>query len=96
MCRWQRLEQKSDNPLLNETFIYARNLSQFYGLLDSDETIEMHYKNEVIKNQQCVKDTRSSIKQQLQKKFSQDWLKVQNVINSRQKYTNKEIKKIIA
>ena len=93
MCRWQRLEQKSDNPLLNETFIYARNLSQFYGLLDSDETIEMHYKNEVIKNQQCVKDTRSSIKQQLQKKFSQDWLKVQNVINSRQKYTNKEIKK---
>ena len=55
----------------------------------------MHCKNEVIKNQQCVKNTRSCIKQQLQKKFSQDWLKAQNGIsdNSRQKYTNKEIKK---
>ena len=55
----------------------------------------MHCKNEVIKNQQCVKNTRSSIKQQLQKKFSHDWLKAQNDIsdNSRQKYTNKEIKK---
>ena len=49
----------------------------------------------VIKKQQCVKDTRSSIKQQLQKKFSQDWFKAQNDISdsSRQKYTNKEIKK---
>ena len=55
----------------------------------------MHYKIEVIKNRQCVKNTRSSIKQQLQKKFSQDWLKAQNDISdsSRQKYTNKEIKK---
>ena len=55
----------------------------------------MHYKNEVIKNQQCVKNTRSSIKQQLQKNFSQDWLKAQNDIwdSSRQKYTNKKIKK---
>ena len=55
----------------------------------------MHCKNEVIKNQQCVKNTRSWIKQQLQKKFSQDWLKAQNDIsdNSRQKYTNKKIKK---
>ena len=56
----------------------------------------MHCKNEVRKNQQCVKtvkDTRSSIKQQLQKKFSQDWLKAQNDISERQKYTNKEIKK---
>ena len=55
----------------------------------------MHYKNEVIKNQQCVKNTRSSIKQQLQKNFSQDWLKAQNDIwdSSRQKYANKEIKK---
>ena len=47
----------------------------------------MHYKNEVIKNQQCIKSTRSSIKQQLQKKFSQDWFKAQNDISdsSRQK-----------
>ena len=95
LCYWQKLEQKSDNPLLNEAFIYARNHSQFYDLLNSDETIQVHYKNEVIKNQQCVKSTRSSIKQQLQKKFSQDWFKAQNDISdsSRQKYTNKEIKK---
>ena len=55
----------------------------------------MHYKNEVIKSEQCVKNTCSSIKQQLQKKFSQDWFKAQNDIldSSRQKYTNKEIKK---
>ena len=92
LCYWQRLEQKSDNPLLHEAFIYARNHSQ---LLNSDETIQMHYKNEVIKKQQCVKNTRSSIKQLLQKKFSQDWFKAQNDISdsSRQKYTNKEIKK---
>ena len=47
----------------------------------------------MIKNQQCVKNTRSSIKQQLQKKFSQDWFEAQNDISdsSRQKYTNKEI-----
>ena len=57
----------------------------------------MHYKNEVTKKQQCVKNTRSSIKQQLQKKFSQDWFKAQNDISdsSRQKYTNKEVKKKI-
>ena len=85
----------SDNPLLHEAFIYARNHSQFYDLLNSDETIQMYFKNEVIKNQQCVKNTRSSIKQQLQKKFSQDWFKAQNDISdsSRQKYTNKEINK---
>ena len=55
----------------------------------------MHYKSEVIKNQQQVKNNRSSIKQQLQENFSQDWLKAQNDIwdSSRQKYTNKEIKK---
>ena len=70
LCYWQRLEQKSDNSLSNEAFIYARNHSHFYDLLNSDEIIQMHYKNEVIKNQQCVKNTRSSIKQQLQKKIS--------------------------
>ena len=42
LCYWQRLEQKSDNPLLNEAFIYARNHSQFYGLLNSDETIQIY------------------------------------------------------
>ena len=55
----------------------------------------MYFKNEVIKNQQCVKNTRSSIKQQLQKKFPQDWFKAQKDISdsSRQNYTNKEIKR---
>ena len=58
----------------------------------------MHCKNEVIKNQQCVKNTRSSIKQQLQKKFSHDWLKAQNDIsdNSRQNIQTRKLKKIIA
>ena len=44
LCYWQRLEHKSDKPLLNEAFIYARNHSPFYDLLNSDETIQMHYK----------------------------------------------------
>ena len=55
----------------------------------------MHYKNEVIINQQCVKNTRSSIKQQLQKKIFSRLVKSskRHSDNSRQKYTNKEIKK---
>ena len=58
----------------------------------------MHCKNEVIKNQQCVKNTRSNTKQQLQKKFSHDWLKAQNDIsdNSRQNIQTRKLKKIIA
>ena len=58
----------------------------------------MHYKNEVIKKQQCVKNTRSSIKQLLQKKFSQDWFKAQNDISdsSRKKIQTRKLKKIIA
>ena len=42
-----------------------------------------------------IKNTCFSIKQQLQKTFSQDWLKAQNDIsdNSRQEDTKKEIKK---
>ena len=59
----------------------------------------MHCKNEVIKNQQCIKNTRSGIKQQLQKKFSQDWFKAQNDISdsSKQKYIQtRKLKKIIA
>ena len=98
LCYWQRLEQKSDNPLLNEAFIYARNHSQFYDLLNSDETIQIHYKNEVIKNQQCVKDTRSSIKQQLQKKLSQDCFKLETTfrIALDKNIQTRKLKKIIA
>ena len=58
----------------------------------------MHYKNEVIKNKQCIKNTRSSIEQQLQKKFSQDWFKAQNTFRialDKHKQTRK-LKKIIA
>ena len=69
------------------TFIYTRNHSQFYDLLKSDETIQMHYKNEVIKNKQCIKNTRSSIEQQLQKKFSQHWFKAQNNISDSSRQT---------
>ena len=69
------------------TFIYTRNHSQFYDLLKSDETIQMHYKNEVIKNKQCIKNPHSSIEQQLQKKFSQDWFKAQNNISDSSRQT---------
>ena len=54
LCYWQRLEQKSDNPLLNQIssyLLYARNYRQFDGSLNSDETFTtlVHYKNEAIK-----------------------------------------------
>ena len=47
----------------------------------------MHYKNEVIKNKQCIKNPHSSIEQQLQKKFSQDWFKAQNNISDSSRQT---------
>ena len=55
----------------------------------------MHYKNEAIKTSNGLRNTRFSIKQHLQKKFSQDWLEAQNDISdsSRQEDTKKEIKK---
>ena len=58
----------------------------------------MYFKNEVIKNQQCVKNTRSSIKQQLQKKFSQDWFKAQTKfqIALDKNIQTRKLKKIIA
>ena len=57
----------------------------------------MHCENEVIKNQQCVENTRSSIKQQLQKKFSQDWLKAQTTfrITLDKNIQTRKLKKII-
>ena len=91
LCYWQRLEQKSDNPLLHEAFIYARNHSQFYDLLNSDETIQMHYKIEVIKNQQCVK-------QQLQKNFLKIGLKLKTTfrLSLDKNIQTRKLKKIIA
>ena len=46
-----KIRTKIGQPLLTEAFI--RKQSQFFTLLNSDETIKMPYKNEVI-NQQCV------------------------------------------
>ena len=91
LCYWQRLEQKSDNALLNEAFFYARNHSQFYDLLNSDETIQMHYKIEVIKNQQCVK-------QQLQKNFLKIGLKLKTTfrLSLDKNIQTRKLKKIIA
>ena len=91
LCYWQRLEQKSDNPLLHEAFIYARNHSQFYDLLNSDETIQMHYKIEVIKSQQCVK-------QQLQKNFLKIGLKLKTTfrLSLDKNIQTRKLKKIIA
>ena len=51
-------------------------MSTITSLLNSDGTIQMYYKIQVIKNQQCVKNTRSSIKQQLQKNFLKIGLKL--------------------
>ena len=98
LCYWQRLEQKSDNPLLNEIssyLLYARNHRQFYGSLNSDETFTtlVHYKNEAIKISSVLRTLVSALNNR--RKLSQDWLKAQNDIsdNSRQKDTKKEIKK---
>ena len=72
-------------------FFYARNHSQFYDLLNSDETIQMHYKIEVIKNQQCVK-------QQLQKNFLKIGLKLKTTfrLSLDKNIQTRKLKKIIA
>ena len=59
----------------------------------------MHYKNEVIKKQQCIKNTRSSIKQQLQKKnFLKIGLKLKTTfrIALDKNIQTRKLKKIIA
>ena len=73
-------------------------MSLLNDLLNSDETIQMHYKNEVIKNQQCIKNTRSSIKQQLQKNFLKIGLKLKTTfrIALDKNIQTRKLKKIIA
>ena len=58
----------------------------------------MHYKNKVIKNQQSINNTRSSIKKQLQQKFSQNWFKSQKDLShsSTKNIQTRKLKKIIA
>ena len=36
---WQRLQYKTNNPLLNEAFLYAKSHSRFFYILNSDEVI---------------------------------------------------------
>lgn len=63
-----KIRTKVGKPSLNEAFIYTRNQSQFFALLNLIVTKQYKY-YEVI-NQQRVKITCCSIKQQLQKKES--------------------------
>ena len=58
----------------------------------------MYYKIQVIKNQQCVKNTRSSIKQQLQKHFLKIGLKLKTTfrLSLHKNIQTRKLKKIIA
>ena len=87
-----KIRTKIRQPSLTWSF-YLRKKSQSVIKQRRNNTNALQKRGN--KKQQCVKNTRSSIKQLLQKKFSQDWFKAQNDISdsSRQKYTNKEIKK---
>ena len=90
---WQRLQYKTNNPLLNEAFLYAKSHSQFFDILNSDEVIRKHSTIDTV-NQQQIKNVRSSIKKQLRKTYVQNWLQIRSSTtdNSREKFTHKEIK----
>ena len=98
LCYWQKLEQKSDNPLLNEAFIYARNHSQFYDLLNSDETIQMHYKNEVIKKSNVLRTLVLALNNSCRKNFLKIGLKLKTTfrIALDKNIQTRKLKKIIA
>ena len=76
----------------------AAVVSTITSLLNSDGTIQMYYKIQVIKNQQCVKNTRSSIKQQLQKHFLKIGLKLKTTfrLSLHKNIQTRKLKKIIA
>ena len=76
----------------------AAVVSTITSLLNSDGTIQMYYKIQVIKNQQCVKNTRSSIKQQLQKNFLKIGLKLKTTfrLSLHKNIQTRKLKKIIA
>ena len=90
---WQRLQYKTNNPLLNEAFLYANSHSQFFDILNSDEVIREHSTINTV-NQQQIKNVRSSIKKGLRKTYVQNWLQIRSSTtdNSREKFTHKEIK----
>ena len=90
---WQRLQYKTNNPLLNEALLYAKSHNQFFDILNSDEVIRKHSTINTV-NQQQIKNARSCIKKELRKTFVQNWLQIRSSTtdNSREKFTRKEIK----
>ena len=90
---WLRLQDKTVNPLLKEAFHHAKNHSQFFDVLNNDETIRMHFTSNT-SSQQHIRNARSSIKKQLKKDHIRNWLKARNNTSegSREKFTNKEVK----
>ena len=73
---WLRLQHKTANRnlLFKEAFHHARNHSQFFDVLNNDETIRMHSTSNIA-SQQHIKNARSSIKIQLKKDYIRNWLK---------------------
>ena len=90
---WLRLQQKTVNPLLKEAFHHVKSHSQFFDVLNNDETIRM-YSTSNTSSQQLIKNARSSIKKQLKKDYIRNWPKARNNTSegSREKFTHKEVK----
>ena len=88
-----RLQHKTVNPLLKEAFHHSKSHSQFFDVLNNDETIRMHSTSNT-SSQQLIKNARSSIKKQLKKDYIRNWLKARNNTSegSREKFTHKEVK----
>ena len=86
---WLRLQHETVNPLLKEAFHHARNHSQFFDILNNDETIRMHSTSNT-SGQQPFKNARSSIKKQLKKDYIRNWLRARNNTSecSREKFTH--------
>ena len=72
---WLTLQHETANPLLEEAFHHARNHSQFFDVLNNDETKRMHSTSNT-SSQQPIKNARSSIKKQLKKDNIRNWLKL--------------------
>ena len=90
---WLRLQHKTVNPLLKEAFHRAKNHSQFFDVLNNDETIRTHSTSNSL-SQQHIKSACSSIKKQLKKDYIRNWLKARNNTSegSREKFTHEEVK----
>ena len=80
------------------TFIYTRNHSQFYDLLKSDETIQMHYKNEVIKTSNVLRTLVLALNNSCRKNFLKIGLKLKTTfrIALDKNIQTRKLKKIIA